>query len=349
MPQSVNDQSPSKVTKVFGVAKKISHVGLQQLHQLGNPNVNKINTPLDSQHVIEGQATQKNSAITVEKPQAVIRQYVPNVSKQLLGRHYGRVSQVATFISPKIMEQASDYLFEKINTFSEQMSSVQRVLDQAGVKSLDKLTHDLDRSARVSQALIEQNKWLATAQGTISGVMGSVGSGIDIPLSIFFALKTVYQTGRAYGFELTEQDTDVIHYIFKEISLDNIAEKQSILLAVRSISNLLKTQDIQKLQDLLGSSNDISWLKDLLNQHTSTHFSFLSFLGRFTPFVSAGVGGTYSWKLIESAGQIAQHVFSLARDYHLQHPDQQCSTLEAYQFAIQNTQEMPQLELKTQK
>lgn len=341
MPQSVNDQSPSKVTKVFGVAKKISHVGLQRLHQLGNPNVNKINTPLDSQHIIEGQVT--------EKPQAVIRQYVPNVSRQLLGKHYGRVSQVATFISPKIMEQASDYLFEKINAFSEQMSSVQRVLDQAGVKSLDKLTQDLERSARISAALIEQNKWLATAQGSISGVMGAVGSGIDIPLSIFFALKTVYQTGRAYGFELTEQDTEVIHYIFKEISLDNIAEKQSILLAIRSISNLLKTQDIQKLQDLLGSSNDISWLKDLLSEHKKTNFSFLSFLSHFTPFISAGVGGSYSWKLIENSGEIAQHVFSLARDYIMQHPDEHHSILEAYQFALKNTQETKKVELDIEK
>ncbi len=57
--------------------------------------------------------------------------------------------------------------FSQLNQFSWSMSSVDAVLDEAGVRDLEMLTQDVDRSKRISQALSEQNKIIAiVARGT---------------------------------------------------------------------------------------------------------------------------------------------------------------------------------------
>lgn len=310
-----------------GVAKKLNDF---DLHTLNSSDLSKKS--------IEGEAKIKTPDI--ESPQAVLRAYIPNISQQMLGKHYGKLSQLAGFLSPTLSDDLSNYFFKKLNDFSDQISSTQRVLNEAGVKTLEQLSQDTSRSARISQALIEQNKWLATAQGGLSAILGAVGAGVDIPISVLLALKTVYQTGRAYGFELNEKEQDIVQYIFKQLPLEHIAEKQSILLAVRSISTIIKTQDVQQLQHLVGSTNDTEWLQKIVSkiapQH-STYMPNIANLARLTPIVSAGVGATYSWKLIEDVGKTAQHIFSVARDYLIHHPDENISILDAYNAVLAQT------------
>ncbi|MBL2056779.1 EcsC family protein, partial [Klebsiella pneumoniae] len=72
-------------------------------------------------------------------------------------------------------------------------------------------------------------------------------------------------TGRSHGFDLTEAtDQDVVEFIFKEVDISLIAEKQTLLLALKALRNMLETQDIQQFQQVLGSSNDIETLKSWL-------------------------------------------------------------------------------------
>ncbi|MFW2125192.1 EcsC family protein, partial [Acinetobacter ursingii] len=93
---------------------------------------------------------------------------------------------------------------------------------------------------RLSQALIEQNKLLAAAQGLITGATGVWGAAIDIPASIVLALRTIYQTGRSHGFDLSEEvDQDIVAFIFKEIDLGLVAEKQTLLLALKALQSML--------------------------------------------------------------------------------------------------------------
>lgn len=344
MPKVENDHSRSKVNQVLGVAKKLSHLGLQKLNQPSRVQLDK-----DQSSVVQTQNIVDNAQNS--NPQSILRAYVPNVSQQLLGRHYGKISQVASFVSPIQMNQVADYFFDRLNQFSEKMAGSQAILDQAGVKSLEQLSQNVERSDRISQALIEQNKWIATAQGGISGALGVIGSGIDIPCSVFFALRTVYQTGRAYGFELGEDQKDIVEFVFKELPLEDIAEKQSLILAIRSFSTVLETHDIEKLQSLVGSTNDIDWLKNLFghkNEQQSSNPSYFAFLAHFTPLVTMGVSANYSWKLIEHAGSTAQAIFSTARSYLLKHPEEKISVLEAYQYAQKQHTALTQLSVNTE-
>ncbi|RKG32206.1 EcsC family protein [Acinetobacter guerrae] len=340
MTNSNNNQSQSLLGTAFGVAKKLSSSGLNALSHVAPGTVSKINTTIDATRTIEGNARVKNplEVEQYENPQQMMRQHLPKVSQQLLGRHYNRVYSVASFLSPDINEKISDYLFDRLNDFTEQTSSTKKVLEEAGAKSLEELSKNPDRSQRISQALIEQNKILAVAQGAVSGATGIVGAAVDVPFSLALALRTIYQTGRAHGFELNQQqEQDIVEFIFKEIDLGLVAEKQTLLMAIKTLKNMLQTHDLSQFQQLLGSSNDTEFLKQWLVDDQGQFkykwlngFSKFSVIGKLSPVAGATVSAIYSWRLIEDAGQKSQAIFGGARHYLLQHPHAQISPLNAY-------------------
>ncbi|MBR5557446.1 MAG: EcsC family protein, partial [Acinetobacter sp.] len=254
MTNSNNKHSHGFLSNAFGVAKKISVAGMQVLNNSTSDSVSKITQPAENNKVIEGSA-RASGTINSQKydnPQHMLRDYLPNVSKQLLGRRYSQINRVANFVSPQFSDKVSDYFFEQLNQFTSNISSVDTVLDQAGAKNLQELTQDVNRSQRISQALAEQNKWIASVQGAISGATGVIGSAVDVPLSLVMSLRMIYQVGRSYGFELNkETEQEIVQFVFKQIDLGVIAEKQSVLMALKALSNMLQTQDISQLQQML--------------------------------------------------------------------------------------------------
>lgn len=267
MANSNNKQSNGLIANVFGVAKKFSDSGLNLLNHVAPDSVAKVNQAFNVNDAIEGVVKTKSpfDAQKYSDPQQMLREYLPNVSQQLLGRHFNTLNNAAHFISPQFNEKVTNYFFERINQFTNQLSSVDAVLDEAGARDLEELTRDVDRSERIAHAFFEQNKWIATAQGALSGAAGVIGTAVDIPTSLILSLRTIYQVGRAYGFDLSkEQDQDVVQYIFKQIDLGVMAEKQALLLALKTVTNALKTHDIKQLQSLVGSSNDIDSFKQYL-------------------------------------------------------------------------------------
>ncbi|WP_111896030.1 EcsC family protein [Acinetobacter sp. MB5] len=355
MPKGDNQHPQSKLNQVLGVAKKLSTSGLKVLNQMNNQQQQSRKAAIA--------VTSDTNAKTVlldfdqQDPQHLIRVYFPNISKQFFGKHYDRVNQVAEFLLPVSMDEISEYVFHKLQALAEKISTADRILEQTGAQSLAELSQDVSRSGRISQALTEQNKWIAGIQGALSGATGLFGLGFDIPASLLLALRTIYQTGRAHGFELTEQDQDVVQYIFQQIDLQQIVEKQSILLGLRTLDGLLVDHDFTALQKLLGSTNDDEWLKELLlddqhefKWHWMNALPKVSALHQITPLISASVSAMYSWQFIADTGQKAQHVFSIARDYLLQHPEQSLSTLAAYQAAVdqlsQSQKPVQEIELK---
>ena len=272
----------------------------------------------------------------------LLREYLPNVSKQLLGRQYGKVTRVANFVSPQFSDKLSDYFFEQLNQFTSNLSSVDAVLDQAGAKDLQELTQDVDRSKRISQALAEQNKWIDSMQGAVTGATGVVGSAIDVPLSLIMSLRMIYQVGRAYGFELNkETEQDIVQFVFKQIDLGQIAEKQSVLMALKAVSGMLRTHDVSQFQQMLGSSNDAAALKKWLSNENGemkwewlNHIPKISIISKLTPVAGAGIGAAYSWKLVEDVNQKAQQIFSHARSYLQQHQGVEISPIAAYEKSL---------------
>lgn len=342
-----NKQSNGLISNAFGVAKKFSSTGLDLLNHVAPDSVTKALKPSSSDQVIDGSAKTKSafSAKKYDNPQQMLREHLPNVSRQLLGRRFNTVNNVAHFVSPDLTEKVSNYFYDRLNQFSNQTSSVDAILNEAGAKDLEELTQDVDRSKRISQALSEQNKWIATVQGAVSGASGMLGTAIDIPASLLMALRTIYQVGRSYGFDLSkEDDQEIVQHIFRQIDLSLIAEKQTLLLGLKALSNTLKTHDISQLQAMLGSDNDVSAIKQWLSRHEGEakwewmnhlpKISILERLTKLTPLASAGIGAVYSHRFVEDVNQKAQEAFSHARQYLIQHQDSQLSPYAAYEKAV---------------
>lgn len=338
--QKEDSQHPqTKFNRVLGVAKKLSTSGLKVLNQMNSQQLQRSQTSAKTMSEVPSETT--FLSFTAQDPQQLIRVHFPNISKQVLGKHYERVNQVVQFLSPLSMDEVSDYCFQKLHVLSDRLSTVDKILEQTGAQSLTELSGDISRSGRISQALTEQNKWIAGVQGALSGATGLLGLGADIPASLVLALRTIYQIGRAHGFELQQQDQDVVQYIFQQIDLQQIVEKQSVLLGLRTLDDLLVDNDLTSLQHLLGSNNDDEWLKELLfNEKHEFKWQWMnalpkvSALHQITPLISASVSAMYSWQFIADTGQKAQHVFSIARDYLLRHADQNLTVLAAYHAAI---------------
>lgn len=344
MTEANNKQSTGFLSNAFGVAKKLSQTGIDVLQHVAPGSVAAYPQGMGNSAFIEGKAHSK-SAFDKKKyqdAQQILREHFPQVSRQLLGRHYSRVNNVASFVAPQYTDKISDYFFERLNAFSSDISSVDDVLDQAGVKDLETLTQDVDRSKRISQALAEQNKWIASLQGVLTGATGTLGSSVDIPLSLILSLRTIYQVGRAYGFELNKDtEQDIVQFIFKQIDLGLIAEKQTLLMALKALSQMLQTHDLGQLQHLLGSSNDIETLKKWLhNEQGDYKWAWMNkipnyaFLSKLTPVAGATLSAVYSWKLIEDVNQKAQVVFAQARQYIQQHKDVELSVVTAYERSL---------------
>lgn len=342
-----NKQSNGLISNAFGVAKKFSSTGLDLLNHVAPDSVTKALKPSSSDQLIDGSAKTKSafSAKKYDNPQQMLREHLPNVSRQLLGRRFNTVNNVAHFVSPDLTEKVSNYFYDRLNQFSNQTSSVDAILNEAGAKDLEELTQDVDRSKRISQALGEQNKWIATVQGAVSGASGMLGTAIDIPASLLMALRTIYQVGRSYGFDLSkEDDQEIVQHIFRQIDLSLIAEKQTLLLGLKALSNTLKTHDISQLQAMLGSDNDVSAIKQWLSRHEGEakwewmnhlpKISILERLTKLTPLASAGIGAVYSHRFVEDVNQKAQEAFSHARQYLIQHQDSQLSPYAAYEKAV---------------
>ena len=336
MTKSQNKQSSGLLAQAFGVAKKLSSE-LQKRQVAPTTSAAEL---AHSSNVIEGSARFKPpfEVERYETPQQMLRQQLPKLSNQLLGRHYTRVNNFATFISPDLGEKVSNYLFQWLNEFSSNTSLTEKILEEAGVKEIAELTRDTGRSQRLSQALIEQNKLLAAVQGLITGATGVWGAAIDIPASIVLALRTVYQTGRSHGFDLNgDTDQEIVAFIFKEIDLSLVAEKQTLLLTLKAVKSMLETHDLQQFQQLLGSNNDIEmirkWLVDDEGQFKWGWLNLIpqaAVIGKLTPVAGAALGSFYSWKLLEDVGHKSQSVFGAARFYLNEHPNENISPLAAY-------------------
>ena len=358
MSDSKNKQRGGLISNAFGVAKKLSETGLGMINHVAPGTVSKLVQDPQTGHVIQGSAKEKTAfePKKYDNPQQMMREHLPNVTGKLLGKHYKKINNVASFISPDLNDKLSDYLFDKLNDFVSEWSSVDALLREVGARSLSELAKDPARSQRISMAIANQNKIIAAIQGTLTGAVGGVGAIIDVPTSLALALRSIYQTGRAHGFELNTQDHDVVEYIFKQIDLGSIAEKQALMAAIRAFTGVMETHNVTQLQQLLGSGNDIELLKKwVANDDGSFKLSWMNnlpqwgLLSKLTPLATMGISAVYSWKLVEDATDQAEVVFSGAQNYLLQHSNVQMSVLEAYEKSVQLIAQASPLLLDTEK
>jgi hypothetical protein len=302
-----------------------------------------------SGQVIEGKAQQRDQFdLDYEDIHQLFRHQFPTITKQVLGNRYNAVNKYSKFVLPNGLDSAADEVLELLAKASMSLASTERVLAETGAKSIQELQQNAERSARASSALKEVNKIFAALQGGVSGVAGILGAIADLPLSVLLALKTIYETGHAYGFELdNEEDQQAVYQVLVKSDLGLIAEKQMLLLGIRNFKDVLSTGNYSQLQSFLNSNYSFEGFKDAMTDADGQYkWGMLNALGKVkwlrftTPILGGLVGAFYGSKMIEEVAEKADEVFSHARRYLIENPDQHIAVLEAYKRGYDHQQQV---------
>ena len=321
---TVEDKQPPQdlLDHLRAGSKSLSDMSQTLLKQLAKNSVSRLTKTPEQQSVInmktENEVLSKNS--TSKSPSnasQLFRQQLPGLTRQLLGKRFNTINKLANMVTPSgTFDKASDQILELLADFASTLSDSERILEEAGVDSLAKLEGDTARSGRLARALGEKNRYIGMAQGAISGATGLVGAAADIPLSMILVFRTVYLTGRSYGFELnSRQDRALIFDALSNVDLSLIAEKQAILLGLRSLSTMLGTGNVQGLQTLLGTNHDVDPLIKFLSDENGQLKWRLSpsIVNKLSPIIGGAVGAVYNARLLKEVSEGASQVFEQAR------------------------------------
>lgn len=323
---SQNRASSDLVDKIRDQAKHFADVGQNILKHLAKGSVSRVDGADNNSgnHVIDGKADAKPlvASDTRHNPHQLFRQQLPSLTQQLLGKRFNSINRIASFVAPQgSFDKAADQMLEILADFASSIGDSYQVLDEAGVGSLAELQHDTARSGRLAKALGEQNRLVGIAQGALSGAFGIVGAAADLPLSMIIALRTIYLTGRAYGFDLDQpEDRALVFEALSKVDLSLVAEKQAIFLGLRTLSSMMNTGDWQHLQNLVGSNNNIDPLRKFLSDESGQLKWKLSpaIVSKISPLVGGAAGAIYNARFIKEVSEQAQVVFSQARQQLLE-------------------------------
>ena len=330
----IKQPSPDLLDRVRAGGKSLSDISQNLMKQLAKNSVSRLTQTPEQQSVINMKTDINNEAQALTKSTSnnasqLFRQQLPGLTRQLLGKRFKTVNKLANMVMPTgTFDKASDQILELLADFASTVSSANDILEEAGVDSLAELQKDTGRSGRLARALGEKNRYIGMAQGAISGATGVVGAASDIPLSMILIFRTVYLTGRSYGFELdTPQDRHLIFDALSNADLTLIAEKQAILLGLRSLSTMLDTGNLQSLQTMLGSNHDVDPLIKFLSDENGQLKWRLSpaIINKITPLVGGAVGAIYNARLLKEVSESASQVFEQARQQALGNGTEQTS------------------------
>lgn len=318
MPSAALASSPDLFDNLRKHSKSLSEMGQKLLKQLSKNSVSRLSEIPAAHSVIN--MTTDNQSLTPKMPNRanqLFRQQLPGITKQILGKRFNTVNKLANLVMPAgSFDKASDQILELLADFASTVSAVDHIIDEAGVATLAELQSDTARSGRLARALNEKNRYMGMAQGAISGATGVAGAAADIPLSMILALRTIYLTGRAYGFELNQpEDRAMIFEALSNADLSLITEKQAILIGLNSVCGMLGTGNIQGLQTMLGSGNDFEPLFKLLSDSNGQLKWRISaaMLNKVTPVIGGAVGAIYTSRLLKEVSDSAKQVFEQAR------------------------------------
>ncbi|MBX7241506.1 MAG: EcsC family protein [Bacteroidia bacterium] len=141
------------------------------------------------------------------------------------------VKQGMSGIAETIAEKLQDASRWTVNKEEVLRSTKEFDIDSETIIELQKASiHDLDH---ISEKFISENRRYATLSGVGTGMVGWPGLIADLPTLFMLSLRTIYQIGLCYGYELVENDPEKQQFevefmmrVFKISTASNVAEKQ---------------------------------------------------------------------------------------------------------------------------
>lgn len=253
-----------------------------------------------------------------QDPMQLMREQLPNLSRQLLVGRFASVSRLASQLMPhELLDRVSDHVLEQAVQFAELLSGNDALYDELGLLSLSDLRQlDLARADELADLVASRNRLLGAAEGAATGLAGFIGAIADLPLSVIIVLRTIYQTAECYGYDLADVDgRQKIYQVLADTDWGVLVEKQSVLLSLVSVQQLLKQGGIAGLQKMVGSAGDLDVFEKLVQEVAASLNVRLpeNLTGRALPIAGAAVGAFYNTRLINSVAALAQATFRQQR------------------------------------
>ncbi|MCV0384406.1 MAG: EcsC family protein [Erythrobacter sp.] len=187
-------------------------------------------------------------------------------------------------------------------------------LDRAvGAPQLIRFDHDpsdLQAAHRAAEKVARTARGISASTGAAAGLGGAISMGADIPATIAIALRTIRDTGRAYGFEGEGPEEKLFRLQILELSaLDDPA---------------IRKQRIADLEAGIGSDGElvradhehITPVVDQAVERISRAIAFASFrsrAGMIVPIVGSVVGGIVNSSFQNDVGKAARFAFQERR------------------------------------
>lgn len=194
------------------------------------------------------------------------------------------------------------------------VEAVLKGLDTAvGMPQLVRFDHDvndLEAANRAAKKVTRAARSISASTGAAAGLGGAISMGLDIPATIAIALRTIRDTGRAYGFDGEGPAEKLFRLQILELSaLDDPEQREARIAALESAIG-------DNGQLIHADHEHITPVVDQAVERVSRAIAFTSFrsrAGMIVPVVGSVVGGLVNSSFQDDVGKAARFAFQSRR------------------------------------
>lgn len=144
-------------------------------------------------------------------------------------------------VTEKVVEKLQDMSQWTVNSEDVLTATREFEIQATSIAGLKKASiHDLDH---VAQSFIDGNTRLATLSGVGTGLVGWPGLIADLPALFSFSVRTIYQIGLCYGFDLVGESENPVDRAFE------MAYMMRIFKVATSADKVQKQRALAELKD----------------------------------------------------------------------------------------------------
>ena len=234
----------------------------------------------------------------------------PKLSALLVGMAFAPVAKLVDMVIP---ESALHAALEAACGVGEKLANPNAILKQANIDHVGALFYaDMQLCDQLANSVHDRAIALAAAEGGVTGASGLIGIAVDIPSLMTLALRTIYQTALCYGFELKgEEGRHVVLRVFSLASANSLREKETALVSLVAIKQMLQQQSWQQIQQAafatVGKEALVVALRDLAGQ-LGINLTKRKALN-IVPVVGAAVGAAVNASFMKDVGWAARRTF----------------------------------------
>ncbi|MGB7408557.1 MAG: EcsC family protein [Pontixanthobacter sp.] len=174
----------------------------------------------------------------------------------------------------------------------------------------DHETSDMAACQKAAERVVRAARAISASTGTAAGLGGVFSMSLDIPATIAIALRTIRDTGRAYGFDGNGPDEKIFRLKILELSaLDNDGDRD---LRIAELIDSVADDGSLRAPD----HKEITPIVDQIVERVSRAVALASFrkrAGMIVPLAGAAIGGIVNSSFQNDVGRAARFAFQERR------------------------------------